>query len=243
MSQPNLAAMAAVAERLDQLGLHYAFVGGSIVNLLIDHPGLSPARPTDDVDVILEVLTAQRYSDIEARLRDLGFSHDVRENAPRCRWLLGSMRVDIMPTDGGFLGLNTAWFKEALATATEREFSHRRLKLVSPVAFLAMKHTAFIDRGGGDYYASHDLEDFVTVIDGRENSVAEVDAAPPALRGHIIASVRALLAVEAFIEALPGHLPSDRASQQRLPLLRRKLDSIAALTGDGEPMEAGGVSG
>jgi hypothetical protein len=51
--------MAAVAERLDRLDLHYAFVGGSIVNLLIDHPGLSPARPTDDVDVILEVLTAQ----------------------------------------------------------------------------------------------------------------------------------------------------------------------------------------
>ena len=243
MSQPNLAAIAAVAERLDRLGLHYAFVGGSIVNLLIDHPGLSPARPTDDVDVILEVLTAQRYSDIEARLRDLGFNHDVRANAPLCRWLLGAMTVDIMPTDGGFLGLNTAWFKEALATATEREFFHCRLKLVSPVAFLATKHTAFVDRGDGDYYASHDLEDFVTVIDGRENIVAEVNAAPTALRRHIILSVRALLGVDAFIEALPGHLPSDRASQQRLPLLRRKLQLIAALTGDGKLTEASGVNG
>jgi hypothetical protein len=153
------------------------------------------------------------------------------------------MTVDIMPTDGEFLGLNTAWFKEALATATEREFSHRRLKLVSPVAFLAMKHTAFVDRGDGDYYASHDLEDFVTVIDGRENIVAEVDAAPPALRRHIITSARSLLEVDAFIEALPGHLPSDRANQQRLPLLRRKLQSIAALTGKGELPETSGVSG
>ena len=33
MSQPNLAAMRAVADRLDSLGLDYAFVGGSIVNL------------------------------------------------------------------------------------------------------------------------------------------------------------------------------------------------------------------
>jgi hypothetical protein len=186
MSQPNLAAMAAIAERLDRLGQPYAFVGGAIVNLLIDHPGLSPARPTNDVDVILEVLSAQRYSDLEARLRDLGFSHDVRGNAPLCRWLLGPMTVDIMPTDGGFLGLNTTWFKEALATAAEREFSHHRLRLVSPVAFLATKYTAFVDRGDGDYYASHDLEDFITVIDGRENIVAEVGAAPPALRRHII---------------------------------------------------------
>jgi predicted nucleotidyltransferase len=67
--------------------------------------------------------------------------------------------VDIMPTDGEFLGLNTAWFKEALATATAREFAHTSLKLVSPVGFLATKYVAFLDRGTGDYYASHDLKD------------------------------------------------------------------------------------
>src|SRR5476649_8225 len=145
--------------------MDYAFVGGSIVNLLLDNPALSPARPTDDVDVILETVTAQRYSDVEAKLRSLGFDHDMREKAPKCRWVLGNLTVDIMPTEGGFLGLNTAWFAEALATATEREIGHVRLKLISPVAFLATKHIAFSDRGGGDYYASHDLEDFVTVID------------------------------------------------------------------------------
>jgi hypothetical protein len=153
------------------------------------------------------------------------------------------MTVDIMPTDGGFLGLNTTWFKEALATAAEREFSHHRLRLVSPVAFLATKYTAFVDRGDGDYNASHDLEDFVTVVDGRENIVAEVDAAPSALRRYIIASVRGLLAAPSFLEALPGHLPSDRASQQRLPLLRSKLLSIATLNGEGESTDTTGVSG
>ncbi len=229
MSQPNLAALRAVADRLDGLGLDYAFVGGSIVNLLIDHPALSPVRPTDDVDVILEAVTSQRYADVEAKLRRLGFDHDMREKAPRCRWVLGNLTVDIMPMDGGFLGLNTAWFKEALATATEREFAHTRLKLISPVALLAMKHVAFTDRGDGDYYASHDLEDFVTVIDGREKIVAEVNEASADLRTYVIKSVGALVADPAFNEALPGHLPSDRASQQRLPNLRSKLQAIAAL--------------
>jgi hypothetical protein len=32
-----------------------------------------------------------------------------------------------------------------------------------------------------------------------------------------------------FMEALPGHLPADRARQGRLPGLRRKLVAIAAL--------------
>lgn len=229
MSQPNLSALRAVADHLDNLGLDYAFVGGSVVNLLLDDPALSPARPTDDVDVILEAVTAQRYSDVEAKLRSLGFDHDMRATAPKCRWLLGNLTVDIMPSEGGFLGLNPAWFKEALATATVREFGHTQLKLISPVAFLATKHVAFIDRGNGDYYASHDLEDFVTVIDGREMIVTEVNEAPSELRRCVIEYIRGLVAVAAFNEALPGHLPPDRASQQRLPHLRRKLQAIAAL--------------
>lgn len=110
-----------------------------------------------------------------------------------------------------------------------REFGHTKLKLISPVAFLATKHVAFIDRGNGDYYASHDLEDFVTVIDGREMIVTEVNEAPPELRRCVIEYIRGLVAVAAFNEALPGHLPPDRASQQRLPHLRRKLQAIAAL--------------
>jgi tRNA nucleotidyltransferase/poly(A) polymerase len=53
MSDIPIAAMRAVAERLDELGLEYAFLGGSVVGLLLDHPELSPVRATDDVDVVI----------------------------------------------------------------------------------------------------------------------------------------------------------------------------------------------
>jgi predicted nucleotidyltransferase len=229
MAPPNLGAMRAVADRLDRLGLEYAFVGGSIVNLILDYPELAPVRPTDDVDVIIETVTSQRYSDLEEQLRGTGFSHDVREHAPKCRWLLGDLTVDIMPTDGAALGLNTAWFKEALATATVQEVAHTKLRLISPVAFLATKYEAFSDRGGGDFKGSPDLEDFVAVVDGRENIAAEIDRAPAGMRLYIIDAVRRLMANDEFGEALPGQLPSDRASQGRLPGLRQKLKAIAAL--------------
>ncbi len=135
-----------------------------------------------------------------------------------------------MPTEEAGLGLNTAWFPDALATATEREIAHTRLRLISPVAFLATKYVAFSDRGNGDFYASHDLEDFITVVDGRENIAAEVEAAPVTLRGYVAAAVRSLSENPAFQEALTGHLPGDSASQRRLPGLRSKLRAIAALT-------------
>jgi len=229
MPVPNLGALRAVADRLDELKLNYAFVGGSIVNLLLDDPGFLPARPTDDVDVVLEVATTERYSAVEERIRRLGFEHDTRDGAPLCRWVLGNLTVDIMPTDGAHLGLNTAWLREALSTATEQEIAHTRLKLVSPVGFLATKYIAFLDRGKSDYNASQDLEDFVTVIDGRENIVADVDHAPEEMRRFLIDAARTLTSTAEFDEALPGQLPPDPASQQRLSKLRTKLREIAAL--------------
>jgi len=52
--------MKAVAERLDALGLDYAFLGGSVVGLLLDHPEMSPVRATDDVDVVIGVVSQAR---------------------------------------------------------------------------------------------------------------------------------------------------------------------------------------
>jgi predicted nucleotidyltransferase len=229
MADP-ITAMRAVADRLDPAGVDYAFVGGCIVNLLLDHPGLAPARPTDDVDVIVEVTAGQRYSDLEAKLRALGFQHDVTPNAPKCRWRLGDLTVDVMPTEGKDLGLNTRWFAEALAGAEERAVrGDIRLRLISPVGFLATKLAAFFDRGDGDYYGSRDLEDLLTVIDGREALVAEVTAAAPEMRRYLRDSLARLLASSAFRDVLSAALPSDAASQARLPMLRRKLQALAAL--------------
>jgi hypothetical protein len=60
-------------------------IGGSIVNLLLYDADFFPARPTDDVDVVLEVVTTELYSAVEERIRRLGFEHDTREGAPLCR--------------------------------------------------------------------------------------------------------------------------------------------------------------
>lgn len=230
MADPIIA-MRAVADRLDQTGWEYAFVGGAIVPLLLDHPNLYPARPTDDVDVIIGLVTDLRYSDVEARMRALGFQHDMRPGAPKCRWLLNEeLVVDVMPADGEQLGLNTRWFAEALASASDRVIrGDVRLRIISAPTFIALKLAAFADRGDRDYYGSHDLEDLLTVIDGRDRIVDEIASASAALRDYVRSELRSLLAVGDFREALSGALPPDGASQARLPLLRAKLGRICEL--------------
>lgn len=223
-------AMRAVADRLDQTGLTYAFVGGAIVPLLLDHPELSETRPTDDVDVIISVAANRRYSEIEEMMRRLKFEHDMSEGAPKCRWLLGGTVVDIMPTDGAEMGLNTKGFPEALATAKERTIrGDVRLRLISAPAFLALKLAAFADRGKNDHLGSHDLEDMLTIIDGREQIIEETRTTPMVLRQSIRDGIRALNGITDFQDSLAGALPSDDASQARLPALRKKLERLAAL--------------
>lgn len=57
MPESPIPAMKAVARLLDQLEGRYAFLGGSVVTLLVDQPELAEVRPTDDVDVVIEVLS------------------------------------------------------------------------------------------------------------------------------------------------------------------------------------------
>ena len=52
--------------------------------------------------------------------------------------------------------------------------------------FLATKFEAFNNRGGRDVYASHDLEDIITVIDGRAELADELAQTTPSVRTHVV---------------------------------------------------------
>ena len=77
--------------------------------------------------------------------------------------------------------------------------------------------------------ASHDIEDILALIDGRGELIEEVSRAPEPLRSCLAKAFGDLLANPLFLEALPGHLPGDAASQQRLPLLIDRIRKIASV--------------
>ena len=67
------------------------------------------------------------------------------------------------------------------------------------------------------------------LLDGRPEIVGDVASADDAVRGHLAEQMGILLADAAFLDALPGHLPGDSASQQRIPLIEKRLRDIAGL--------------
>ena len=230
-NDPNIALLEIVAERLDdELREAMVFVGGAIAGLLITDPAMPTIRPTEDVDLICQAVVLADYHRIEKMLRARGFVQDMRADAPICRWLVGSVAVDVMPTLEKILGFSNPWYPLALQTAQPVALpSGRAIRLIASPAFLATKLEAFDGRGNNDFLFSHDLGDLLAIVDGRDSLVAECRNSPPELRAYLSKRFCSLLATPSFIDALSGHLPGDAASQERLPELKEKLHLIAGM--------------
>jgi hypothetical protein len=216
-----------VATQLGDLVENVVFLGGAATALLITDSAANDVRPTMDVDVIVELTTTAEYHRFAEQLRERGFREDTSEEAPLYRWLTGRMIVDIMPTDEASLGFGNRWYRAAYKQAMTMEIDRLHIRVVTGPYFLATKLDAFHGRGNGDFMASHDMEDIIALIDGRSELVDEIAQGPEGLRIHLGETFRELLRNKRFLEALPGHLAGDTASQQRLPILEARMNRIA----------------
>ncbi len=224
----NIRMIIHVAKRLGALRDKVVFVGGCATGLFITDPAMPEVRATQDVDVIVEIASRVEYYRLEEELRSRGFKQDMSENAPVCRWLVDAIKVDIMPTQEDILGFSNRWYLPAIKNADHVELEKElAIQLVTPPYFLATKIEAFTGRGGGDYMASHDMEDIITVLDGRPEIVSEIRSSSEDLKIFLSDTFRKLLTNGEFLNAIPGHLPPDRRSQARLPRLMKCLEEIS----------------
>lgn len=220
---PNRAALEKVARALgeDLLG-ELAFLGGAAVGLLITDEAAPPMRTTKDVDCIIECATrADYFGRIRRKLRAQRFTEMVGEGIPTCAWEFGGIRLDVMPTSASVLGFSNQWYEEAAAHAKGHDLGSFEIRLVQAPHFAATKLEAFRSRGKGDYYASHDLEDLIAVVNGRPSLPEEIQAANPDLQTYLSDAFAALLASADFANALPGLMAEPRREEIVAERLRR----------------------
>lgn len=167
------------------------------------------------------------YIDFSEKLKEIDFREDTSQDAPLCRWVKGSTILDVMPLDEKTRGFTNTWYRPAMETAEGREFLPGIIiRVVSPVYFCATKIEAFEGRGKGDFFGSHDLEDIIAVIDGRENLVVEIEKAPADVRHFVAGRVASWLGKSKFIDALPGHLGN--SDQNRFGIVLERLKKISS---------------
>lgn len=223
---PNLRQLIACANKLETLLYKIVFVGGCVTGLLISDPAAAPARPTLDVDVIVEVASYIELTGLEQHLRELGFQQNPERGTRICRWVCGELLLDFMPVDASILGFTNRWYAPALVAARIVSVAGREIRVIDAPYFLATKLEAFHGRGHQDFRASHDLEDFISIIDGRPELVEEVGQAALDLRHYLREEMAALLSNPAFLDALPGHLLPDVSSQQRAKLILERMQLL-----------------
>ena len=174
MVDPNRVLFEAVVRLLRPVLDDLVFVGGCTTGLFLTDPAAGGIRPTKDVDAIVDVTSCARYASLAERLRALGLAEDTTPGAPLCRWRRAEMIVDVMPTDASVLGFSNRWYPAAIETAQVHLIAGHDVRIVTPPLFIATKLEAFHGRGANDVAASHDLEDIVTLVDGRPEIVPEI---------------------------------------------------------------------
>ncbi|MBI5660318.1 MAG: nucleotidyl transferase AbiEii/AbiGii toxin family protein [Nitrosomonadales bacterium] len=219
----------AVAQALGELCDELVFVGGCAAGLLCTSPHAPPPRITYDVDVVAEVTALSAYHALEEKVASRGFTRDMSPDAPICRWRLGEMEVDLMPSDERILGFSNRWYPLAIASASEFVLpGGRTIRLISAPAFLATKLEAFATRGRGDLMSSHDFEDIVNVLEGRPGIEAEVTAIGGELSDYLAARFREIAGHPDFENTLPGLVTYDELHEDRIRRVRERINLIAA---------------
>lgn len=223
----NIRILRRVAKKLGPILEDVVFVGGAITSFLLTDKAQPEIRPTIDIDVIIEIGSKADYYKLEDQLRKQGFRNAIGQNQPICRWMIDGTPIDVMPTDPDILGFSNRWYSEAIEMAIPYNLEEDlQINVVSPPYYIAIKLEAFKGRGDDDYLGSHDLEDIITVLDGREELIKEIQTSSDELQEYFRIEFKTLMSNGRFVESIPGHMYPDVASQSRVSLLMKKIQTL-----------------
>ena len=189
----NINAVAEVAAGLRELCGQMVFVGGAVISLYTDDAAADEVRPTDDIDMTLELASFAELVRLQEKLAGLGFSPDPAGHAI-CSYRYRDIAVDIMPAEDGPAGNANRWYKPGFAFLQTARAGEHSIRILSAPYFLATKFEAFNDRGG-DYRTGHDFEDIVYIIDNRTTIVGEILAADENVRTFLREQLSKLMAI------------------------------------------------
>jgi hypothetical protein len=165
-------------------------------------------------------------------LRNKGFKQRIKSHDPLCRWIIGNTIVDFMPTDTKILGFSNLWYSDAIQNYTLQKMpAGKTIKIVTPPYFIGTKIEAFLGRGNNDFIMSHDIEDIITIIDGREELSNEIKISPFNLKQYIQNHLSDFKKNHQFRDAIAGYLPTDLNSQSRFSVIIDRIENICETKG------------
>lgn len=208
----NIVRIKAVANILNQLNEEFVFVGGATVSLYGD-ASKAEARPTEDVDVIIELASYTGYAELDENLRKLGFENDI-ESGVLCRYKVQGVIVDVMPTDASVIGFSNRWYADGFKFAKTIQLDELPVKIFTLPFFIASKIEAFKSRGQNNYLFSSDFEDIVYVLENNSNIASLILESPKDVQQYLKQCFTNFLKDVEFEEGVSAHLEPITQAQE-----------------------------
>lgn len=219
----NIAVVAEVAEALQDIKQDMVFVGGAVVSLYTDDPAADEIRPTQDIDMTLNIVNLSHWEKVQTQLGTLGFHPDPFGHAI-CSYKYKDIPVDIMATEDGPLGPANRWYKIGFENLWSTKAKDQDIKILSAPCYLATKFEAFNDRGS-DYRISHDIEDIIYVLDNRIGIVEEIENDDTRIANFIKEQLQNIVNKGLLQEVLMAHI-HPLMLDERLPIVEEKITQI-----------------
>jgi len=208
MLKSNSYMLEAVANGLAYLKEEMVFAGGAVAELYASNPEATDIRPTLDVDCVIEIHSYSAHTEVEDKLRSLGFVNDTTQGAPICRWIYQDILVDIMPSDSEVLGFSNRWYKEGIKSKILKTLPNGTdIFVFSPEYYLATKFEANKGRGGSDLRQSHDFEDIIYILDNCAELLDSISKTNETVKIYLKEECTNLLNNKGLVEGIESSLP------------------------------------
>ena len=86
-----------IAKALGKLNERVVYVGGAVVSLYVNDPSADDVRPTQDLDISMEIASVGELEKIRNELIKKGFVQNS-EDEVICRFRYQNIKVDVMAT-------------------------------------------------------------------------------------------------------------------------------------------------
>ncbi|MFC2080804.1 nucleotidyl transferase AbiEii/AbiGii toxin family protein [Bacteroidota bacterium] len=222
----NIDAIIKVASALGQLNDEVVFVGGAVVGFYADDPAADDVRPTEDVDILIQIASPSELEELREELIKKGFRQTADDNIT-CRFRLKDIKVDVLSTkEIGWAPANP-WFETGILEFENRQLENVTIKILKLPFFLAAKFVAFNHRGQKDARISTDFEDITYILDNRSDLVEVFMSSTEDVKEFIKLEISKIKESRTLQEAILGNLEI-HSQNDRYNLIMHRLNEISS---------------
>jgi hypothetical protein len=101
MNEPQKQSWHALMDLYERINSDWTLIGGQLVHLHCAERGVSPTRPTNDVDTVVNIRASQTMlATFTGALKDMGFVPDTSGDGIQHRWRRDSAQIDVLIPEG-----------------------------------------------------------------------------------------------------------------------------------------------